>query len=174
MWAGNAGAVGELWSYQQLAHSRAQVFFKCHLFRKSAMDQRLIRSALTSAKFLHASATGDYGTYTGSFERIPSNSQVSLSCSDCLSGRNFASIWGICNFALYAKKGECGTPWVSRGYLSSTPIYADLRRTPVTGCLLDHIYVLGICRSTCRAPAHILSILMPLDIESQMKPKCVR
>ncbi|EIE21363.1 hypothetical protein COCSUDRAFT_56582 [Coccomyxa subellipsoidea C-169] len=71
-----AGAVGEVWSYQQLAHLRAQVFFKCHLFRKSAMDQRLIRSALTSAKFLHASATGDYGTYTGSFERIPSNSQV--------------------------------------------------------------------------------------------------
>lgn len=66
-----------MWSYQQLAHSKAEVFFKCHLFRKSAMDQRLILSALTSATLQHASATGDPGTYTGSFDKIPANSQVS-------------------------------------------------------------------------------------------------
>ncbi|KAK9908229.1 hypothetical protein WJX75_004580 [Coccomyxa subellipsoidea] len=73
-----AGAVGEVWSYQQLAHSKAEVFFKCHLFRKSAMDQRLILSALTSAALQHASATGDPGTYTGSFDKIPANSQVAF------------------------------------------------------------------------------------------------
>lgn len=69
--------MGEVWSYQQLAHSKAEVFFKCHLFRKSAMDQRLILSALTSAALQHASATGDPGTYTGAFDKIPANSQVS-------------------------------------------------------------------------------------------------
>ena len=69
--------MGEVWSYQQLAHSKAEVLFKCHLFRKSAMDQRLILSALTSAVLRHASATGDPGTYSGSFDQIPANSQVS-------------------------------------------------------------------------------------------------
>ncbi|BDA44585.1 hypothetical protein COCOBI_06-0610 [Coccomyxa sp. Obi] len=73
-----AGAVGEVWSYQQLAHSQARVFFKCHLFRKSVMDQRLIQSALTSAALQHASPTEDPGTYTGSFDSIPAHSQVAF------------------------------------------------------------------------------------------------
>lgn len=76
------GAVGEVWSYQQLAHSQARVFFKCHLFRKSVMDQRLIQSALTSAALQHASPTGDPGTFTGSFDSIPAHSQV-LSLALC-------------------------------------------------------------------------------------------
>ncbi len=65
-----------MWSYQQLAHSQARVFFKCHLFRKSVMDQRLVQSALTSAALQHASPTGDPHIFMGSFDSIPAHSQV--------------------------------------------------------------------------------------------------
>lgn len=73
-----------MWSWQQLSHTRAQVFFRCHLFRKSAMDQRLILSALRSAALQHCEPSGQPDTYRGSFDHIPAHSQVRARLEMCV------------------------------------------------------------------------------------------
>ena len=60
----------------QLAHASAEARFKCYLFRKSAMSQRLILRGLHSAALSHAEIEEAADTYKASFAAAPKDQQV--------------------------------------------------------------------------------------------------
>ena len=60
----------------QLAHASAEARFKCYLFRKSAMSQRLILRGLHSAALSHAEMEEAADTYTAPFAAAPKEQQV--------------------------------------------------------------------------------------------------
>ena len=60
----------------QLAHASAEARFKCYLFRKSAMSQRLILRGLRSAALSHAEMGEAADTYRASFAATPKDQEV--------------------------------------------------------------------------------------------------
>ena len=67
----------------QLAHVAAEARFKCYLFRKSSMSQRLILRGLHNAVLSHAESGEAPDTYKASFAAAPKDQQARthLACS---------------------------------------------------------------------------------------------
>ena len=71
-----AGLLGQVLGSAQLAHASAEARFKCYLFRKSAMSQRLILRGLRSAALSHAEMGEAADAYKASFAAAPKDQQV--------------------------------------------------------------------------------------------------
>ena len=79
----NAGLLGRVLGAPQLGHVAAEAAFKCHLFRKSAMSQRLILRGLRSATLRHAEKAEAPDMYRASFASSAKDEQVSQRCPCC-------------------------------------------------------------------------------------------
>ena len=62
----------------QLGHVEAEAVFKCYLFRKSAMSQRLILRGLQNATLCHTEKAEAPDTYRASFASTTKDEQVSM------------------------------------------------------------------------------------------------
>lgn len=84
VWNGSdAGLLGQVLGSSQLAHASAEAVFKCYLFRRSSMSQRLILRGLHSAALSHAEKADAPDMYKASFAAAKKHQQVTnkFSCA---------------------------------------------------------------------------------------------
>ncbi len=74
----DAGLLGRVLGAPRLGHVAAEAAFKCYLFRKSAMSQRLILRGLQSAALCHAEKAEAPDMYQAQFASSAKNKQVSM------------------------------------------------------------------------------------------------
>ncbi|CAL5229785.1 g13174 [Coccomyxa viridis] len=73
-----AGLLGRVLGAPQLGHVAAEAVFKCYLFRKSSMSQRLILRGLQSAALCHAERAEAPDMYRASFASSATDEQARL------------------------------------------------------------------------------------------------
>ena len=74
----NVGLLGQVLGATQLAHCSAEAAFKCYLFRKSSMSQRLILRGLHSAQLGDAEKVEGPDLYKAAFATSPKDQQVGV------------------------------------------------------------------------------------------------